>query len=178
MVANRDELLYGRPDRLKVFVSSEMRSGKLRGERTAAAEAIEDSGFHFAWYWERDADAGPYSSEPVCLGHARTSDCLVLILGGPLTPITRREYEEAWRAGAACFIFVHSEVELDAEASEFLKQEMPHAIYKSFGSPDELKTAIVRSLLRHAVQSARRYQHDRSAIVSSAVQLSTVTNVR
>lgn len=168
IVAHRDELLYGRPDQLKVFVSSEMRSQKLTAERAAAAEAIEESGFHFAWYWERDADAGPYSSEPVCLGQARTSDCLVLILGGPLTPITQMEYEEAWKSGASCFIFVHSGLKLDEAASDFLKEQMTHVVYKKFGSVPELKTAIVQSLLRHAVQSVRRYQLDRSAIISGS----------
>lgn len=166
-VALRDELLFGRPDRLKVFVSSEMRSGLLEAERVAAADAIEQSGYHFAWYWERDANAGPYSSEGVCLGHARTSDCLILLLATDLTPITRMEYQEAKEAGAACFLFVHSGRELSQEAEEFLKREMPHTIYRKFGSPSELQSAIVQSLLHHAVQGARRQQLERRAVMSS-----------
>lgn len=168
-VALRDELLFGRPDRLKVFVSSEMRSGLLDAERVAAADAVEQSGYHFAWYWERDANAGPYSSEGVCLGHARTSDCLILLLATDLTPITRMEYLEAKDAGAACFLFVHSGTELSPESAEFLKQEMPHVIYKKFGSPTELQSAIVQSLLHHAVQATRRHQMARRAVMSASL---------
>jgi hypothetical protein len=167
-VALRDELLFGRPDRLKVFVSSEMRSGLLDVERVSAADAVEQSGFHFAWYWERDASAGPYSSEGVCLGHARTSDCLILLLATDLTPITRMEYLEAKEAGAACFLFVHSGAKLSQEAAEFLKREMPHVVFKKFGSPTELQSAIVHSLLHHAVQATRRQQLERRAVMSSS----------
>ena len=163
----RDELLFGRPDRLKVFISSEMRSGLLNEERIAAADAVEESGYHFAWYWERDADAGPYSSEGVCLGQARTSDCLILLLATDLTPITQMEYEEAKSAGATCFLFVRSGSELSEEASIFLKREMPSAIYKKFRSPIELRSAIVQGLLRNAVQAARRHQMERRAVMSS-----------
>jgi hypothetical protein len=167
-VALRDELLFGRPDRLKVFVSSEMRSGLFDDERVAAAAAIEQTGFHFAWYWERDANAGPYSSEAVCLGHARTSDCLILLLATDLTPITRMEYQEAKEAGAACFLLVHSGTELSPEAADFLKREMPHLTYKKFGSATELQSVIVQSLLYHAVQTARRHQLQRRAVMSSS----------
>jgi len=59
-VGNYDEVIFGRPhDRVKVFISSEMYSGLLNDERIAVVEATEQSGPHHAWYWERDAKAGP-----------------------------------------------------------------------------------------------------------------------
>lgn len=166
-VTLKDELLFGRPERLKVFVSSEMRTKALEAERVAAAEAVEGSGFHFAWYWERDATAGPYCSEGVCLGHARTSDCLILLLGTDLTPITHKEYLEAKAAGAACFLFVHSGMQLSSHASDFLKKEAEHVIYKKFGSPQELRTVVTQALLQHAVQAARRDQMERRSFMGS-----------
>lgn len=157
----RDELLFGRPLKLKVFVSSEMRSKRLAAERVAAATAVEELGIHFAWYWERDANAGPFSSEVICLGHARTSDCLLLILGETLTDITRQEYFEAERAGASCFIFIKAGCTRDAGAEQFLAEERSHVTYKTFDTAADLRTAIVEALLHHAVQATRRDQMTR-----------------
>jgi hypothetical protein len=156
-----DEMMFGRPDRLKVFVSSEMRSKALEHERLVVAEAAEETSAHFAWYWERDADAGPYSSERICLGHARTSDCLVLILADKLTDITRQEFYEAKQAGAAVFIFVRNGDTLDEDATTFLEAERPEAVYKRFQSASDLRTSVTRALMRHIVDSARRQQFAR-----------------
>lgn len=154
----RDELLFGRPTKLKVFISSEMRSKNLERERLAAADAVEEVGIHFAWYWERDANAGPFSSEVVCLGQARTSDCLILILGETLTSITRSEYLEAQGAGASCFIFTKVGCTRDSDSEEFLARERKHAIYKNFETAGDLRSAVIDALLTHAVQAARRDQ--------------------
>lgn len=162
----RDELLFGRPPKLKVFISSEMRTHSLDAERVAAAEAVEEVGIHFAWYWERDADAGPYSSEVVCLGQARTSDCLILILGSTLTDITRKEYFEAQGAGASCFIFTKVGTDRDATAEAFLKAERGHVTYKTFETAADLRSGIVDALLQHAVQAARRDQMTRHPALS------------
>lgn len=162
----RDELLFGRPPKLKVFISSEMRSKNLEDERLAAADAVEEGRFHFAWYWERDANAGPFSSEVVCLGQARTSDCLILILGETLTPITRSEYFQAQEAGASCFIFTKVRCTRDPEAEAFLVQERQHAIYKNFETAGDLRSAILDALLTHAVQAARRDQMARHAALA------------
>jgi hypothetical protein len=169
---NDEEVLYGRPARLKVFISSEMRSHRLDAERVAAAEAAEETGWHFAWYWERDANAGPYSSAALCLHQARTSDRLVLILGSELTPITRQEYEEARGAGVACFVLVQSGVTRSAEAQAFLDAENSRIVYKAFGSSDELRTALVDALLQHAAMDARRAQLARRAALPRDPELS------
>lgn len=168
----RDELLFGRPEKLKVFVSSEMRSKRLAAERVAAAAAAEELGVHFAWYWERDANAGPYSSENVCLGQARTSDCLVLILGEILTDITRREYFEARDAGAGCFIFAKVGCMRDDDAALFLSEQRnrENVTSKSFETVADLRTAVVRSLLMYTVQAQRRYQMARAPSIGSVAR--------
>lgn len=162
----RDEMLFGRPDLLKVFVSSEMRSGQLTAERVAVAKAIEESGMHFAWYWERDADAGPFSSEGICLGQSRTSDCFILILGEKLTEITSKEYTSARRSGAHCIIFTKVGCTRDPEAEQFIEQERQHVTYKPFSSTADLRSVVTAALVRHAVQAARRDQMSRHPAVA------------
>lgn len=163
-----EDVLYGRPAAmLKVFISSEMRSLRLQKERSEAARAVEATGWHFAWYWERDAQAGPYSSEDLCVKQARSSDRLVLILGQDLTPITKREYREAAAAGVACFIFVHAGVTRSAEAEAFLTRERPRSVYKTFGSPAELRTVLTEALIQHSILEARQALLHRRAIVAA-----------
>lgn len=148
--------LFGRPTALKVFVSSRMRGGVLNGERNAAARAIEGTGLAQAWYWERDARAGPYSSEGVCLGHARTCDALVLILAQDLTRVTRAEYVAAKGEGAACFIMLKDGVARTKEVHKFIAGEQEHAITVEFRNVSELGTLIVEALRHNAVQATRR----------------------
>ncbi len=151
-----DEVIYGRPiDRVKVFISSEMATGSLTSERMAAVEAAEQAGPHHAWHWERDANAGPYSSTAICLGEARTSDYLLLIVGNTLTSITRREYVAAKTEGAVCCIFVLDGVEQDDGLKSFILQERDHAIYKRFQTLAELKSGVVEALRYHAIRAIR-----------------------
>src|SRR3954447_15784974 len=100
MVVSARELIFGRADRLKVFVSSKMTGGVLKPERRAAVRIIERFPSMRAWAWERDAVAGAYYSEEECVGNAATSEALVLILEDELTQVTRKEYIAAKRAGA------------------------------------------------------------------------------
>ena len=65
---------------------------QLSKERVAVAAAISELGAHQPWWWERDGIAGEYCSEAMCLGHASTSEFLILILGSTLTEITRKEF--------------------------------------------------------------------------------------
>src|SRR5438876_10064041 len=92
-----DELALRGPA-TRIFISSKMAGGAFKNERPAAARAIESLPEFRAWYWERDARAGPYSSRDLCTKTARTSDGLVLILGDELTPITRDEFVAAYGA--------------------------------------------------------------------------------
>jgi hypothetical protein len=152
---NVSDELFLKPERMKIFVSSKMRDGTLRRERKAAAEAIEATPISLAWYWERDAKAGPYSSERVCVGHARTSDGLVLILSDDITPITRREFRAAKTAGAPCFILVKEGAALSASVRRFLARERRGAISQTFSNLSELRTAVTGAINFHAVMSAR-----------------------
>jgi hypothetical protein len=92
--ADPSNLLYALPPEYwKIFVSSKMVGGALSDERAAAIEAIDEFPLTRAWAWERDAHAGPYSSERECVAQAGTSDGLVLIVDDELTPVTRKEFE-------------------------------------------------------------------------------------
>src|SRR5436305_1454024 len=126
-----DELAL-RPDYSRIFISSKMYSGAFRKERAAAARAVESLPEFRAWYWERDARAGPYSSRDVCIRTARTSDGLILLLGDELTDITREEYAAAHGAGVPCFIFLDERLQRDAAADSFVRKEWPYAVTQPF----------------------------------------------
>lgn len=159
-----------------MFVSSEMRSGSLSDARLAVAEAIEESGFHDAWYWERDGHAGPFSSRPVCIGQAETSDYLILVLGETLTEVTRDEYFAAKGAAAAVIIFVPSDCKRDAEAEAFFQAEATAVVYGKYRSPADLKGRVLKALQAHAVRTLREHQLDRQLLVSDvAAQLTAGT---
>jgi hypothetical protein len=153
-----DEILFGRPPRWKIFLSSKMNGDPLRAEREAAVQAIESTALARAWCWEQHARAGEFCAEAVCLGHARTSDGLILILGDSLTPVTRKEYVEAGKARAARFILMQDGVARDDEAREFIRRERDEAITKSFANLSELSKHIRDALTYHAVSSARQQQ--------------------
>lgn len=151
------DVLFERPPLMKVFISSQMVTGVLDAERVAAAEAVESTSIATAWYWERDARAGPYSSEAVCIGHARSSDGLVLLLAEELRPMVRREYTAAFDQGAPCYILVKEVAAREADADEFVSQERDGpAVTRPFRSISELKTEVTGAIVEFAVQSSRR----------------------
>lgn len=141
-----DDILYERPKKLKVFVSSQMRGKVLINERQATAKAINETGFAFAWLWENDACTGPYSSEAICLGHARTSEGLVLILAKHLTPVTQKEYEAADNTGVPRYVFLKQGTRHDPQATTT----------GNFNNISELETQVKSALYRYAVDSVRK----------------------
>lgn len=146
-----------RPAQLQVFVSSQMRANALDDERAAAVKAIEDYRLMHAWHWERDAHAGPYCSEVVCVGAAEASDCLVLILGETLTDITRKEYDAAYGFGVPCFILIKEGVDRDQSSRDFIARERDKgAITLNFRNLSELQSCVTRSLDHFLAQAARR----------------------
>jgi hypothetical protein len=153
-----DEILFGRPTRWKIFVSSKMNGDPLKAERETAIHAIESTALAHAWCWERHAHAGEFCAEGVCIGHARTSDGLVLILGDTLTPITRKEYVAAGEAHAARFILIQDSVDLDDDARDFIRRERERAVTKNFANLSELRKHLIDALNHHAVNSARQQQ--------------------
>lgn len=166
-MSHRDEIVFGRAESLKVFVSSEMRSGQLSEARIAVAKAIEESGFHHAWYWERDGHAGPFSSRPVCIGNARTSDYLILVLGETLTKITRDEYYAAKEEAAAVIIFVPQDCERDEGAEAFFQAEAMTVTFGKFASSADLKGRVLKALQAHAVRALRERQIGRQYLLAN-----------
>ncbi len=157
MKHNLDDILYELPAKQKVFVSSQIRGGVLVDERQAAAKAINETGFAFAWLWEIDACAGPYSSEAICLGHARTSEGLVLILAKRLTPITQKEYEAADNAGVPRYVFLKQGTRHDPQVNRFVKKIRAKATTTgNFSNLSELETQVKAALYRYAVDSVRK----------------------
>lgn len=153
-----DEALFGRSPLLKVFVSSKMNGKPLVAERLAAAEAIDSLQIAKAWYWERDACASPICAEDVCLGHARTSDALVLLLGDDLTYMTNKEYEAAEAASVPCLVFLASDVKRNAAADKFVKSVRKHLVSGYFASSSELQTQVANSLKIYFAQNVRENQ--------------------
>lgn len=148
--------LYLRPSLLKIFVSSEMRSKKLASERAAAAEAIEALGSATAWYWERDAVAGPYSAEAVCLNQAATSDGLILLISDEITRVVEQEFLAAQSKHVPIFIFLEKDTTRDQITSDFVDLHRRTALVtKSFAGISELKIEITRALNEWLIRSSR-----------------------
>ena len=137
--------IFARPELPKVFISSRMRGGVLAGERLAVAREIESTRMARAWYWERDAHGGPFSSFNVCVGHAASSDALFLILTDDLTRTTRAEYLAAKRNGAFCCILVLDGAKLSKAAKRFLDTESKEVTYCPFRNESELRSQVVDS---------------------------------
>ncbi len=153
------EELHGRPEKLKIFVSSKMAGGVYVLERKHCAKSIDGSGFARAWFWERDAQAGPYSSEQVCLQQAATSDGLILILGDDLTPITGKEFDVAHRRKIPTFVFADERQPRNAETEAFFRSVQGHSVTKNFENVAELETHVTGALLQFAARSWRRTSH-------------------
>jgi tetratricopeptide (TPR) repeat protein len=153
---DRDNVLFGRPDRLKVFISSEMRRRSLEKERVAAAEAADEHPDAEAWVWERSAHPGSYSSLEVCRGHAATSDLLILIVSDTLTYATEIEWRAAKYAGVSCAIFVKEGVEQDTRLSAFLEAERDISVSTMFRDVDELKRRVGETLRQSHTSAIRK----------------------
>jgi hypothetical protein len=164
-MSDRDEVLFGRPQRhVKVFVSSEMRTGELSKERAAVAAAISEMGAHQPWWWENDGIAGEYCAEAMCLGHAGTSEFLILILGTTLTDITRKEFLAAKRASATTIIFGPKRCVRDRKAKKFFKEQGDVSTYGEYASIADLKRRVQDSLYSAMVRAVRENQLNRREI--------------
>jgi hypothetical protein len=153
------EELFGRSNHLTIFVSSKMAGGVYVAERSGCADTVDGTGVARAWYWERDANAGPYCSEDVCLGHAATADGLILIVGDEITPITMREYEVAQARGIAIFVFVDQRQVQTADTQTFIRSVRHDSVTKNFGNLSELQTHVLNALSEFISRSWRRTTH-------------------
>jgi hypothetical protein len=150
-----DEIVYGRPEHLRVFVSSQMRGGVLAAERAAAIEAIDSHPDYQAWAWERDAAAGPYSAEAVCVRQAASSDALVLLVSDDLTPITVKEFRAAKKAGVPRFVFLKTGASRTARAEALVKRERAGGVTGDFSNPAEVRTQILHALRTYTLRLHR-----------------------
>jgi len=151
-----DETVFGRGGHLKVFVSSQMRDDVLAAERRVAIRAIDSQAYYRAWAWERDAAAGPYSSEKVCVGHAASSDALVLLLADDLTNVTAKEYRAAKKASVPCFVLLKDGATRTEVAEKFVIRERKSAVTANFANLAEVRTQIREALRNHVLWLARR----------------------
>jgi tetratricopeptide (TPR) repeat protein len=155
-VASASELIFGRADRLRVFVSSKMSEGSLKRERRAAAKIIKGFLSMEPWLWETHAKAGPFPSEEECVGFASTSDALILLLEDELTGITRKEYRAAKRAGAHLIIVHRAGVKREAALQRFIDAERKAgAVTLGYGSLGELETRLFEALKEFSVRPVR-----------------------
>jgi hypothetical protein len=138
--------VFARPEVPKVFVSSRMRGGVLRNERKAVADEIEGTRMATAWYWERSSYPGPFSSRHICLGHAATSQALIMILIDDLTPITKAEYLAAKKNGVYCCILIKEGATLTTRAQRFVDRESRVATLGRFRNLSELRSQSLRAL--------------------------------
>jgi hypothetical protein len=167
-----DEMVFGRRRLMKVFISSRMNGNPLAAERLAAAEAVDNISFAEAWYWERDHTATPVCAESICLGHARTSDALLLLLGQDLTYMTRKEFEAARKAKVPCMVFLASGVARNRDATRFANSVRKHSVTAKFASRSELKTQVTDALVTHFVMVARKDQSRRRSPIRSRLPFS------
>ncbi|MFG6402488.1 hypothetical protein [Microbacterium sp. P04] len=135
-------------------------NGTLEGERRIAADTIDRLETYRAWWWERDAPTGVLHSERECVKFAGTSDGLVLLVAGDLSPIVYAEYGAAKEAAAERYIFVRvrqGEV-LPDDVSSFIEAERATAVTRNFQNEAELESHLYRALIHTAVRAAREVQ--------------------
>ena len=156
-----NEELWGRGNVFKVFVSSKMSGGVYVAERKSCADTVDGTRLARAWYWERDANAGPYCSEEVCLQNAARSDGLILILGDELTRMTRLEYEVARRRHLATFVFVDKRQTQDEDAREFIRaiRDRGYPVTKNFQNESELETHVIDALMEFFSKAGRSHTY-------------------
>jgi hypothetical protein len=150
-----EQEILARPEHLTLFISSKMSGGALKSERRAVARAVEALDIVKAWYWERDAKAGPVSAVPLCVNKAAASELLVLILEDDLTPTTHKEYMAAKKTGAWCCILVKEGGTLTPKATRFIKRESKAAVYKRFRNASELRTHVMSALYTALLRGVR-----------------------
>lgn len=132
-----------------------MAGGALVEERSAVVETIESFPTMRSWHWERDGIAGNYSSVEECVGNAATSDALVLLIEDNLTPITRKEYAAAKRAGVETIVLHRTDVVRSAELDRFITREQRHSVTAGYNNISELKSRVFAALRELSVRPVR-----------------------
>lgn len=155
--AIEDEIVFGRDqEHLRIFISSKM-DGSLNQERNEAHRVISSVDGHKAWWWEDDAPAGVLHSEHICTQYARTSDGIVLLIGGTLSPIIFAEYGAAKEGGAERYVFIREGSMMPDEVQEFIRSERTgEVVTRDYKNIAELRTHLHRALRASFIRASRR----------------------
>lgn len=133
--------------------------GSLDLERQVAAEAIERSEMHEAWWWERDASPGVLHSVNECVNYASSSDGIVLLIAGALSEIIYAEYAAAKDSAAQRYIFIREGESLPDDVHRFIKTERnDRVVTRNFRNDAELESHLYKALNRSAVRALRELQ--------------------
>lgn len=133
-----------------------MRSGALAKDRSVAAAVLDDHPDIEPWLWERQANAGRYSSYEVCVHNARTSDILILILAENLTPVTETEWRSATDGGANCALLLKRVESRTERARSFIAAQRSDGIDVEYATEDELETKLQAAVRRCMTDAVRR----------------------
>lgn len=153
---------YARPSKLKVFVCSQMRGGALAAERAVAIDVLVAQPWAEPWAWEKDAtNGGPYSASRICVHHAATSDCMVLILANRLTEVTKQEFDAATDHNVPVFIFHRLGSHPDSALRSFLQEQYDHSIISYFRNLTEFRGQLTGALSTYIVGAVRQRNSSR-----------------
>lgn len=131
--------------------------GSLDSERQATHQVVSMLEGHRAWWWEGDAPAGVLHSEQICTKYAKTSDGLVLLVGGELSQIIYAEYEAAKDGGAQRYVFIREDATLPNDVREFIRAERTgEVVTRDFKNVAELRTHLHQSLVASLIRASRR----------------------
>ncbi len=151
-----DEVVFGRDqDHLRVFISSKM-DGSLEHERQETYRVVSSLEGHKPWWWEGDAPAGVLHSAQICAQFAGTSDGIVLLIGGPLSPIIYAEYQAAKVGGAQRYVFIREGSAIPDDVRAFIGAERHEVVTRDFRNLAELRTHLHQALLASFVRASRR----------------------
>lgn len=139
-------------DCLWVFLCSEM---KLKKERNAVAACVKERRDLFRlWWWEENAFSGTFRPPEIYVDKAAQADLLILIIGGTLTPNSRKEYAASVHNHRNQLIYFKEGVTLDAKTKAF-KRRLKKITYWPFRNTSELRTYVAEHLRRNVVRLAR-----------------------
>lgn len=157
---------------MKVFISSVI--GGFEAEREATAKAIKSLGHDVV----RAEDFGASSSSPrvACLEAVRTSELVILVMGGRYGEIqgsgksaTHEEFHEA-QGRKDIIVFIQSPCDREQEQAKFVTevQDWNSGIFtENFSGADELRDLVTRAIHRRSLSEAQG-RPDGEALVAKA----------
>lgn len=143
-----------------MFISSVV--GGIEGFRSVASEAARDLGNDVVR--SEDFPASPSSPREACLAGVRSSDVLVLLVGGRYgerqasgLSATHEEFREATENNVSVLAFVQTGVDREADQSDFLNEVRGWTVgvyTANFRTEEDLRREVTRSLHEWALSQA------------------------